>query len=129
MNESKTLKDVLKPPFRLDGIKIRDADGCHIANFFTFPIDTPFDGLTAKEFGKWVMQALNEKGERDFGEPEQWNLKITEENYQKWLKKKVEEPEEISKFVKTLANGKSSGMLTGPPIEPGMEVHNEKGII
>ena len=59
------LKDLIKPPFsiisRRGYVVIRDSNHCCLLSRMTTPEE--------KKFGKWAAAALNEKWERDFGEP------------------------------------------------------------
>ena len=76
MSESKTLKDVLKPPF------MRISNLLHGSNTISIT-DTNITVANTKgwnqlpeyiqtEFADWMVGALNEKWEQDFGEPKRW---------------------------------------------------------
>ena len=59
-----TLKEVLKPPFTHDGYRIGDEDNWILGVY----------GGSGKgqEILEFATEALNEKWERDFGEPKRW---------------------------------------------------------
>jgi len=69
MKPATTLKELLKPPFERRGIfRIRDSQNLLIE------IDM-LSGDAYKlqnDFGDFVVAAMNEKWERDFGEPLRW---------------------------------------------------------
>jgi len=73
----KELKDLLKPPFVRDSRAIKDSDGHYIAKFQYWAAFSKLDDF--------MVAALNEKWERDFGEPLRWIYKpyngVTMENY------------------------------------------------
>ena len=62
------LKDLLKPPFAVDGL--RTSDG-----YISFSVHYPkrrYGGKYEKDVKKFLEEALIEKWERDFGEPKRW---------------------------------------------------------
>jgi len=58
------LKDLLKPPFRYLDFEICDADG---------PVSEKIE-TEQVEFMRFSAEAMNEKWERDFGEPLIWDI-------------------------------------------------------
>jgi len=75
-----TLKELLKPPFFSSYFSDFD-NGVFASNHHLYAtsllrsserIIESFPGLTVKRLLKFVAQAMNEKWERDYGEPKRW---------------------------------------------------------
>jgi len=73
-----TLKELLKPPCKLweDG-DIANSDGLIIARSMlhkSFSYAYPYNRPLLQESGEFITAAINEKLERDFGEPLRWEV-------------------------------------------------------
>ena len=63
----KELKDIFKPPFRLEDHSITDSKGMAICKIFNWVEYT-------STINHFLLEALNEKAEREWGERKQWEL-------------------------------------------------------
>jgi len=73
-----TLKEILKPPFKwaLGSVMSGDTVLLHLGTDPLLLSDNDFDS-----FKGFIVAALNEKWERDFGEPLRWEIKPSFEGY------------------------------------------------
>ena len=83
MKPATTLKEILKPPFRYDKDNSGDVYCTNADDEYTRVLQVRKWGVfhhfengkqLQDEFEEFVMKALNEKWERDFGEPLRWIL-------------------------------------------------------
>jgi len=78
-----TIKELLKPPFKADGGKIKGQED--------YPYLTAFyknlaQGLNHDDtYLEWISEALNEKYERDFTEPMWWKSEGRWENHNEYF--------------------------------------------
>jgi predicted RNA-binding Zn-ribbon protein involved in translation (DUF1610 family) len=76
MKPAATLKELLKPPFRREGefiyVGLLDSENPIIGIMRTVFNNNYFEKHLEDEFHNFQEQALNEKWERDYGEPLQW---------------------------------------------------------
>ena len=77
MKPATTLKELLKPPFEREKCSpVQDGSGYYIADIYTLKKLQEYENgkQLQGEFEKFVVHALNEKWERDFGNPLRWIL-------------------------------------------------------
>jgi hypothetical protein len=65
------MNELLRPPFRCDGGYFYDGNDDCFGKLRLWSLD----------FGKFIVEAMNEKHERDFGEPMRWIWKKDEPCY------------------------------------------------
>jgi len=76
MKPAATLKEILKPPFtcnQFGAVDLGHRIWVNVINHIQFYTPEEADAFNAELF-QFVTQALNEKWERDFGEPLRWNV-------------------------------------------------------